>query len=342
MRKQSLGPVIALADVLSSQRLPMKTWDAWVSARLVEPAVRLDDGPALDGAQAVRLMLLAAVRKEIRGRCTPETLAFALARAGDRTVPVELVKAGLIARLTSLFGLARRSLQTTTGITPRFGTVKSADILAAAERLADRVAENIPYERREAVADAVRAGAFAALSAIYLGVDVRAQSRRFRDVLRMLGAQADPSARLPARAFVRGISRFADTLADARDLLTLDQRTSPIFRRIESVPADGFWALFDIWPELSWAIGRTWMRVADVFALPQLSEGERETFDTLLLTSLVLFCADESSVDQVEMYRALVQSAGETFERAIDKVVSVAEIAVAVRRLLPERDAVPA
>jgi hypothetical protein len=42
------------------------------------------------------------------------------------------------------------------------------------------------------------------------------------------------------------------------------------------------------------------------------------------------------------MYRALVQSAGETFERAIDKVVSVAEIAVAVRRLLPERDAVPA
>jgi hypothetical protein len=334
--------VIALADVLSSQRLPMKTWDAWVSARLVEAPVRFDDVLALDGAQAVRLMLLAAVRKAIRGRCTPETLAFALARAGDRGVPVELVKAGLIARLTSLFRLARRSLQTMTGIAPRFGTAKSADILAAADRLAERVAENVPYERREAVADAARTGAFAALSAIYLGADVRAQSRRFRDVLRMLGAQTEPSARLPARAFVRGISRFADTLADARDLLTLDQRTSPIFRRIESVPADGFWALFDLWPELSVAIERTWMRVADVFALPQLSEGERETFDTLLLTSLILFCADESSADRLENYRTLVQSAGESFERAVDKVVGVAEIAVAVRRLLPQREIVPA
>ena len=333
--------MIALAEVLSSQRLPMKTWDAWVSARLVEPAVGIDDGPALDGAQAVRLMLLAGVRKAIRGRRTPETLAFALARAGDRTVPVELVKAGLIARLTSLFGLARRSLQTSTGIAPRFGTVKSADILAAAERFADRVAENVPYEQREAVADAVRTGAFAALSAIYLGVDVRTQSRRFRNVLRMLGAQTEPSARLPARAFVRGISRFADTLADARDLLTLDQRTSPIFRRIESIPADRFWALFDIWPELSGAIGRTWMRVADAFGLPQLSEGERETFDTLLLTSLMLFCADESSADRLENYRTLVQSAGETFERAIDKAVSFAEIAVALRRLLSQRDTVP-
>jgi hypothetical protein len=83
------------------------------------------------------------------------------------------------------------------------------------------------------------------------------------------------------------------------------------------------------------------MRVADVFALPQLSESERETFDTLLLTSLMLFCADESSADRLENYRTVVQNAGETFERAIGKAVSLAEIAVAVRRLLPQRDTVP-
>ena len=334
--------MIALGDVLGAQRLPKKTWDEWVRAGLVEPAVPLDDGFALDRAHAIRAMLLGAARKEIRGRCSPETLAFALARAGDRTVPVELVKSGLVARLATSFGLARRSLQRATGIVPRFGTVRSAELLAAAERIAEGVAANVPFEQRDGVADFVRAGAFAALSAVYLGSDVRAQSRRLREVLRVLGAQDNPRPHLPARALVRGLSRVADRVADARDLLTLDQRSSPLYRKIESVPAAGFWAAFDTWPELSGAIARTWMRVSDVFTLPQLSDGERETFDTLLLTSLVLFCADETSRDQVEAYRELMRGATETFERAIDKVVSFAEIAVAVRRLLPEREPVPA
>jgi hypothetical protein len=158
-----------------------------------------------------------------------------------------------------------------------------------------------------------------------------------RDVLRLLGAQPDPAARLPARACVRRVSRAADMLADARDLLTLDQRTSPLFRKIENLPARGFWVAFDIWPELSGAIARTWMRVAEAFPLPQLSDGERETFDTLLLTSLMLFCADENGAEQLDAYRELVRATTESFERALDKVVSLAEIAVAVRRLLPER-----
>jgi hypothetical protein len=334
--------MIALGDVLGAQRLPKKTWDEWVNAGLVEPAVRLDDGFGLDQAHAIRAMLLGAVRKTMRGRCSPEMLAFALARAGDRTVPAELVKSGLVARLATSFGLARRSLQRATGIAPRFGTVKTAELLAASERIAAGVAANVPFEQREAVADFVRTGAFAALSAVYLGADVRAQARRFRDVLRLLGAQAEPGPRLPARAFVRGLSRVADRLADARDLLTLDQRSSPLFRKIESVPAEGFWAAFEVWPQLSGAIARTWLRVSDVFALPQLSDGERETFDTLLLTSLVLFCADETSRDQVEAYRELVSGATEAFENAFERVISLAEIALAVRRLLPERPFVPA
>ncbi len=333
---------IPLDDVLAARRLSLKTWDEWTRAGLVEPATRLEDGFALDEAQVIRLIFLAAVRKAIRGRRSPEALAFALARAGDRAVPVELVKRGLSARLATTFGLARRSLQRMTGIAPRFGTLKSAELLAAAERVADGVAGYVPFELRGSVADIARSLAFGALAVIYLGADVRAQSRRVRELLRLLAAQTDPTAPLPARAFVRGVSRIADRLADARDLITLDQRSNPLFRKIEGVPAAGFWVAFDTWPELSAAIARTWTRVAEAFALPQLSSGERETFDTLLLASLVLFCADETSRDQVEANRELLLAATRTFENAIDKIVSLAEIAGAIRRLLPERERVPA
>jgi hypothetical protein len=268
--------------------------------------------------------------------------SFALARAGDPSVPIELVKEGLNARLAALFALARRRLQQTTGLSPRFGSVKSDDVLAAAERIAARCAANVAREQQAAVEDAVRVAAYFGLNAVYLGADVRAQSRRLRAALRSLAAPDDAVADLPVRRVVRAISRCADTLADVRDVVTLDHRANPIFRKIETVPDVEFRALFELWPELSSAIGRIWTRVSNAFTLPTLSSEERETFETLLLTSLMLFCADESAAGDGEAFRSLIRNTASAFERGMDRVLALTEIAVAVRRLLPEREAAPA
>jgi hypothetical protein len=267
-------------------------------------------------------------------RNTPAALAFAQARAGDRSVSPALVKAGLSARLATIFGLARRSIARTTGLSPRFGTVKADDVLAAAERIARTCAENVAPDTRPAVEDAVRTAAFLGLNIVYLGADVRAQSRRFRALLRTLAA-GEPTARpLPTRMAVRTLSRAVDTAADLRDLLTLDPKSNPIYRRIDAVPEARFWALFDLWPELSGAIGRIWVRASSAFTLPTLTEGERETFDTLLLTSLILFCAEETGSD-AEAFGEMVRAATLTFESGVDRVLSVVEVAAAVRRLIP-------
>lgn len=281
-------------------------------------------------------------RTALRKRRSEAIAAFGAAHAGDRSVPIALVKEGLIARLAASFELVRRRLQHATGLTPRFGVVKSDDVLAAAGRIAARCAAGVALERRAAVEDAVRLAAFFGLNAVYLGSDVRAQSRKFRAVLQTLVARSDSSAELPARRVVRAISRCADTLADVRDMVTLDQRANPVFRKIEAVPEEEFRALFELWPELSAAIARIWSRVSNAFTLPTLSAGERETFDTLLLTSLMLFCADESAPGDGEAFRSLIRTSAASFERGIDRVLALTEIAVAVRRLLPGREAAPA
>ncbi len=288
-------------------------------------------------------------RRTNRLRRTEALRAFASAQRGDRSIRIDLVKEGLIARLAALFGLARRRLQRLTGLHPRFGSVKADDVLAAAERIAADCAANVPREQREAVADAIRTTAFFSLNAIYLGNDLRAQSRRFRAMLRLLATPparspevGDALSNLPVRRVVRAFSRVADTASELRDLLTLDQRTSPVFRKIEAVPDREFRALFDFWPELSSAISRIWTRLSSSFSLPTLSEGERQTFDTLLLTSLVLFCADESTAESGEAFRTLIRGAITAFERTVNQTLAFAEIAIAVRGLLPERESAPA
>jgi|GEM_PF-1793039 len=333
-RQAESGAYLPLADVLASQSLPMEMWDSWVATGLVEPAVRLDDSLVLDRAHAIRAMLLAGARNVIPGRCTPEILAFALARAGDRGVPPALVKRRLIARLATLFGLARRALRRATGLSRRSAEGGSAEILAAAERISKRVAENVPEEQRDAVADLVRGAVFGILGVIYLGADVRAQSRRFRAVLRMLGAQADPVARLPVRTLARNATLFADAVVDVRDLLTLEQHASPIFRRLEKMSADRFWTLFDLWPEVSAAVARNWMRLGEVVALPEFLEERQEALDMTLLGTLVLFAGDERS-GEPDGFRAQVFGVIETFERAIDRIFGLVEVASAVGRFLP-------
>lgn len=287
-------------------------------------------------------MTSAASRDAARKRKVLALASFALARAGDVSVPIELVKEGLNARLAALFALARRRLQQTTGLSPRFGSVKLDDVLAAAERIAARCAANVAIEQQAAVEDAVRVAAYLALNAVYLGADVRAQSRRLRAALTALAAPGETAANLPVRRVVRAISRCADTLADVRDVVTLDHRANPIFRKIAAVPDVEFAALFELSPELSSAIARIWTRVANAFILPALTARERDTFETLLLTSLLLFCADESGAGDGEAFRSLIRSAASMFERGVDRVLALTEIAVAVRRLLREREAAPA
>jgi hypothetical protein len=284
----------------------------------------------------------AVSRAELRKQRAEALAAFNAARAGDRTVPIELVKAGLNAQLAALFALARRRLQAATGLTPRFGTVKSDDVLAAAERIAARCAANVALEQRDTVEDAIRTAAFFGLNLVYLGADVRAQSRKLRTALRALAATNVASPDLPVRRAVRAFSRCADTLADVRDVVTLDQRANPIFRKIDAAPAEEFRALFELWPELSSSVARIWKRVTNAFSLPSLSSEERETFETLLLTSLVLFCADGSGSGDGEAFRAFVRATSSSFERGMDRVLALTEIALAVRRLLPERETAPA
>lgn len=288
-------------------------------------------------------MVSAAVsRAELKKRRAEALVAFNAARAGDRTISIELVKAGLNAQLAALFALGRRRLQGATGLTPRFGTVKSDDVFAAADRIAVRCAATATLERRAAVEDAIRTAAFFGLNLVYLGADVRAQSRKLRTTLRALAAPAEASPDLPVRRVVRAFSRCADTLADVRDVVTLDHHANPIFRKIDAVPEEEFRALLELCPELSSSIARIWKRVTNAFSLPSLSSGERETFETLLLTSLVLFCADESGSGDGEAFRALVRATTSSFERGMDRLLALSEIAVAVRRLLPEREAAPA
>jgi hypothetical protein len=331
--------LVPLGRALAGHGLPRKSWDALVEARLIDAAEPIDENAegGLDARQVSRLRALMDCRRSLGGRFRVSTLAFELARNGDRTIPVGLVKADLIARMARLFGLAKRSLEAYTGLTTRFGTAKSRDILAAADRVASMLSQHVPHESRAGARDAFRTVAFVMLNAIYLGADVRAQSHRVREALRDLadfeGSQGDAQD-APIRQLLRALSSLADRLSDIRDVASLDQRRNPIFRRIEAIPDAEFSKLFESWPEICGAVARAWTRLARSLPLFELSAAQRETFDTLLLAIVVLYCG---ASNEAETYAELLRASAAKVDESIDTVARWIEFGVAARRLLPER-----
>jgi len=330
--------LVPLGQALAGHGLPRKSWDALVEARLIEPAEPIDGSAegGLDDRQVSRLGRLMDCRRSLGGRFRVSRLAFELAREGDRTIPVALIKADLIARMARLFGLAKRSLEGYTGLTTRFGTAKRGDILAAADRLATTLSEHVPRESRATARDAFRTVAFVLLNAIYLGGDVRAQSRRLREALHELAdfdAPGDAHA-APIRQLLRTLSSLADRLSDIRDVASLDQRRNPIFRRIHVIPEAEFSKLFESWPEICGAVARAWSRLSRSLPLVELSAAQRETFNTLLLAVVVLYCGTSN---EAETYAGLLRASAAKVDESIDTVARWIEFGVAARRLLPER-----
>jgi len=330
---------VPLGQALTAHGLTRKSWDALVEARLIDRAEPIE-GTGADGLgarQIDRLRRLMECRRSLGGRFRVSTLAFELARNGDHSIPVELVKADLIARMARLFSLAKRALEGYTGLTTRFGTAKSRDILAAADRVAVTLTENVPSESRATARETVRTIAFVVLNAVFLGDAVRAQSHRVREALRELADFEDLEADTqdaPVRQLLRLLSALADRLSNIRDVATLDQRRNPIFRRIEAIPDTDFSALFDSWPELCEAFARAWARLARSLPLVELSAAQRETFDTLLLAIIVLYCG---ASNEAESYAELLRASAAKVDESVDSVARWIEFGVAARRLLPER-----